>query len=137
MNICPGLFDGTYNINDVYVKEREVKAMDKLDKSKNKLKTLPDNLVRHQFMGLLVKIAMDKYVRSKLILILAKKFNLEEAVVFSMENHFLPAMNTYDLHVWRKERYYNEKVDNFLKAHIPIFDAIYKNWAHKEPGVKE
>ena len=64
-NICPGLLDNNYVINDVLVKEREVKAFDKLDKSKNKLKTMPDNLVRHQFLSLLVKVASDKYVRSK------------------------------------------------------------------------
>ena len=46
-----------------------VKAMDKLDKSKGKMRTLPDNLVRHQFLALLVKLASDKYVRSKEIVI--------------------------------------------------------------------
>ena len=62
---CPGLLDATYVINDVFVKEREVKAQDKTERSKNKLRPTPDNIIRHQFMNLLVKLANDKYVRSK------------------------------------------------------------------------
>ena len=64
-NSCPGLIDSSYLVNDIFVKEREVKAIDRLDKSKAKLRTMPDNIVRHQFLNLLVKIANDKYVRSK------------------------------------------------------------------------
>ena len=61
-----------------------------------------------------------------------------EAVNLSLEKHFLPAMIEYDHHVWRTERYYNENVDNFLKAFLPYFDAIYRCWAPlKTPGVKE
>lgn len=70
VNECPQFLDTTYVINDVFVKEREVKAMDKLDKSKGKMRTLPDNLVRHQFLALLVKLASDKYVRSKEIVLI-------------------------------------------------------------------
>ncbi len=52
-----------------------------------------------------------------------------------MEKHFLPVMSDYDTHKWRIERYYNENVDNFLKAFLPIFDAIFKSWAPlKDPG---
>jgi hypothetical protein len=43
-----------------------------------------------------------------------------------MEKHFLPVMNDYDTHKWRIERYYNENVDNFLKAFLPVLDAIFK-----------
>jgi hypothetical protein len=46
-------------------------------------------------------------------------------------------MNSYDVHNWRKERYYNEQTDNFFKAHIPILDAVYRSWSNKEPGKKE
>ena len=37
------------------------KAADKGKKYKN----LPDNLVRHQFLSLLVRVSKDKYLRSK------------------------------------------------------------------------
>ncbi len=62
---------------------------------------------------------------------------LLEAVNYTFDNHYLPAMNSYDVHRWRKERYYNEQVDNFFKAHIPILDAVYRSWSIKEPGKKE
>jgi hypothetical protein len=32
------------------------------------------------------------------------------------------------------DRYYNEQVDNFLKAFMPVLDAIYKSNGVKEPG---
>ena len=35
-------------------------------------------------------------------------------------------------------RYYNENVDNYLKAHLPYIDALYKSWApRKDPGKRE
>jgi len=47
-------------------------------------------------------------------------------------------MEYYDTHTWRKQRYYNEMVDNFYKAHLPILDAVYKSFAlNKDPGKKE
>ncbi len=47
-------------------------------------------------------------------------------------------MEDYDTHKWRKDRYYNELVDNILKAYYPLFDAVYKCWApRKDPGRKE
>ena len=61
-----------------------------------------------------------------------------EAVTLSLEKHFVPAMKCYDSHEWRIERYYNENVDNFLKAFMPYFDAIYKCCApKKDPGSRE
>ncbi len=50
-----------YNINGVLLQERVVKVLDRDERNK-KNKNLPDNLVRHQFMNLLVKIAKDKYL---------------------------------------------------------------------------
>ena len=66
-NTCPGLLDSKYNINDVFLQEKGIKnnPLDKDERTKNKNKNLPDNIVRHQWMGLLVRIAKDKYMRSK------------------------------------------------------------------------
>lgn len=57
-NNCPELLDEDYNINFLFLQETTVKAFDK----GKKYKYLPDNLVRHQFMNLLIKISKDKYV---------------------------------------------------------------------------
>jgi hypothetical protein len=47
-------------------------------------------------------------------------------------------MQQFDIHIWRKERYYTEQVDNMLKAHLPILDAVWKSYAkNKDPGRKE
>ena len=54
-----------------------------------------------------------------------------------MEKHFLPALKDFDFHQWRVDRYYNENVDNFLKAFLPLLDAIFKSWAPlKDPRKK-
>ena len=60
-NECPDLIDTEYNINSVFLQEKAAKAADKGKKYKN----LPDNLVRHQFLSLLVRVSKDKYLRSK------------------------------------------------------------------------
>lgn len=63
-NGCPGLLDKSYDINGVYLQERTVKAnpLDKDERTKNKNKNIPDNIIRHQFLSLLVKVAKDKYI---------------------------------------------------------------------------
>jgi hypothetical protein len=116
------------------IQERAIKAnlLDKEERVKKKNKNVPDNLIRHQFMKILVKVADDKYIRTKTMT------SLTEAVSYTLENHFLPNMKEFDFHTWRIDRYYNEYVDNFLKAHLPILDAVYKSWApRKDPGRRE
>ena len=107
--------------------------IDKEERNKNNNKNLCDNLVRHQFMSLLVKVPKDKYIRT-----LKTMDNALESVKFSFENHYKNAINGYDHHKWRKERYYNEKVDNFLKAYLPLLDGVYHTFAkQKGPRKKE
>ena len=123
---CPELLDKNYLINDVLVKVTEVKsnAIDKQDRKKNN--NIPDNIIRHQFMMLLVKIAKDKYFRTK------QMPSIVEAVDYSFEHHYDYYINQFDSHKWRKERYYNEEVDNILKAFIPIFDALFYSYAPQQ-----
>lgn len=62
---CNGLIDiKVYNINGVLLQERAVKAnpIDMTERVKNKNKNIPDNIIRHQFLSLLVRVAKDKYV---------------------------------------------------------------------------
>jgi hypothetical protein len=61
-NNCQNLL-GDYSFNDVYIQVTTIinSPIDKEERIKNKNKNLPDNIVRHQFMSLLVKIARDKY----------------------------------------------------------------------------
>ena len=120
---CPDLLDKNYLINDVLVKVTEVKSnnIDKQDRKKNQ--NIPDNIIRHQFMMLLVKIAKDKYFRTKQIP------SIVQALEYSFEHHFDFYLNQFNNNKWRVERYYNEGVDNILKAYIPIFDALFYSYA--------
>ena len=59
---CDDLVDEEYNVNGVLLQERVVKVLDKEERNKTKNKNLPDNIIRHQFLNLLVKIAHDKYI---------------------------------------------------------------------------
>ena len=62
---CQNLVDlKIYNINGVLLQARGVKAsqVDMQERVKNKNKNIPDNIIRHQFMSLLVRVAKDKYI---------------------------------------------------------------------------
>ena len=88
--------------------------VDKEDKKKKNKNITENNLIRHQFMNLLVKTAKDKYVT-----VLKTTKNLFEAVEMAFEQHYDPVLKTFEYHKWRKERYYNEQVDNFMKTFLP------------------
>ena len=130
---CPGLCDKSYDINNVYLQQKVVvgNLLDKEDKKK-KNKNLSDNLVRHQFMNLLVKTAKDKFVT-----VLKTTPSLFEAVKMAFEQHYDPVIKGFEYHKWRKERYYNEKVDNFMKTFLPLLDALYLSWAKQKGPTKK
>ena len=131
---CPGMCDKTYDINNVFLTQKVVlaNANDLNDRKKNNNKMLNENnIVRHQFMNLLVKTAKDKYVTC-----LKTTTDVLEATKISFSQHYDVAIVGFEYHKWRKERYYNEPVDNFLKAHLPLIDGIYKSWA-KQKGPRK
>ena len=130
---CPGMCDKTYDINNIYLQEKVVvgNLLDKEDKKK-KNKNLGENIVRHQFMNLLIKAAKDKYVT-----VLKTTKSTLEAVKMAFELHFDEAIKGFEYHEWRKERYYNEKVDNFLKTFLPLLDALYLSWAKQKGPTKK
>ena len=121
---CKGLIDNKYLINDVLVKFTEIQS-NSIDKSEQKNNpNIPEkNIIRYQFMMLLVKIAKDKYFRTKQI------EKLSDAVEYTFINNYENYLNKFDNNKWRIERYYSEEIDNFIKAHIPIFDALYYSYA--------
>lgn len=115
------------------LKMQSVKSSDS-EETRKKNKNIPEGIVRHQLMNLLVKVAIDKYVNN------LKQFkNPMDAVKFSFENHYNYSLDIYeDPQEWRKSRYYNEYTDNFVQAHLPLFFAIYKSWStKKDSGKKE
>ena len=60
-----------------------------------------------------------------------------DAIHHAFENNYMPVIKGYDIHSWRIEKYYNELVDNVLKAYYPIFNAIYKSWTPIKDGRRE
>ena len=133
INHCNDFCNKQYDINNVYLTQKIVcgSLVDKEDRKK-KNKNLSDNIVRHQFMNLLVKVSKDKYIT--ILKMISDPF---EAVQTAFENHFDDAIKGFNYHKWRQERYYNEKVDNFLKTYLPIFDALYLSWAKQKGPTKK
>ena len=133
INKCPGMCDKNYDINNVYLQQKVVvgNLVDKEDKKK-KNKNLGENIVRHQFMNLLVKASKDKYYT-----VLKTANNALEAVKMGFELHFDQGIKGFEYHKWRKERYYNEQVDNFLKTFLPLLDGLYLSWAKQKGPTKK
>ena len=134
INHCNGFCDKSYDINNVFLTQKTVcgNLTDKEDRKK-KNKNLSDNIVRHQFLNLLVRVSKDKYIT-----VLKTLSDPMEAVRTAFTEHFDYAIKGFEYHKWRQERYYNEKVDNFLKTYLPILDALYLSWAkQKGPTKKE
>ena len=133
INHCNGFCDKNYDINNVFLTQKTVcgNLIDKEDRKK-KNKNLSDNIVRHQFLNLLVKVSKDKYIT-----VLKTLTDPMEAVRTAFENHFDEAIKGFEYHKWRQERYYNEKVDNFLKTYLPILDALYLSWAKQKGPTKK
>ena len=131
---CPGLCDKKYDINNVYLQQKVVigNLLDKEDRKKRNKNLSENNVVRHQFMNLLVKTARDKYIT-----VLKQTDNLFEAVKMAFEQHYDPVLKGFEFHQWRKERYYNEQVDNFMKTFLPLLDALYLSWAKQKGPTKK
>ena len=55
---------------------------------------------------------------------------------YSFENHFENSIKGFDNNIWRKERYYNERIDNFLLAYLPLLDGIYKTFINQKDDLK-
>ncbi len=54
----------------------------------------------------------------------------------AMNDYFIPKCSDYIVHDWRKERFWNEEVDNFLKAHLPLLHDVYDSYRgnNRKPG---
>lgn len=129
-SISIGLIDKNYLNEFMYIKAGETANIDKEERKKNKL--LPENLVRHQFMNFLVKVAKDKYF------IKTNTYPTAfEAINYTFDTHYINSWNIGENHKWRIERYYNEYCDNVIKAFYPILDAVFKSFGRRDVGKRE
>lgn len=131
LNKANGLLSTSYPQSFMNLKMQSVKSADN-EETKKKNKNVPEGIVRHQLMNLLVKVGIDKYVNN------LKQFKLPiDAVKYSFETHFNVALENYeDPQEWRKSRYYKEYTDNFVQSHLPLFHAIYRTWSTKKDSAR-
>ena len=126
---CNNFFNEKYTSQHL-MKVIESQYYNKKDlEDKSKYKNFPSNkfnLIRHNFFALLINASIDRYI--KVLRLLTNPF---EAFKLSMERHFIPGIQGYDLQLWRKERYYNEEIDNFIKAFIPLLDGLFHTFSKK------
>lgn len=92
----------------------------------------PNALVRYQFMEILVRIAIDKYYKSGIVL------SHSEAVIMLIENNILRYLSNILSDKWRFDRYINEDVDNILKSNKRLLKNIFGRFSAKKvkPGQK-
>ena len=122
--------------DDRYTSQNMIKVIEeiyfiKMDKEDRlKYKTFPSNkynLIRHTFLALLINISIDKYIH-----VSGVTNNNFEALKLAFENNFINGMKGYDFHLWRKEKYFNEEIDNYIKAFLPLLDGLYHTFSKKE-----
>jgi hypothetical protein len=98
---------------------------------KNNPRNPANSLVRYQFLEIIVRLALDKYLRKKVVA------TPSEAVQKLFEEMW-PILSKYDSNTWRWERYICEDVDLVYKAHRPILESIWSRYSirMKKPGQK-
>ena len=86
----------------------------------------PDRqLVRHQIMEVLVRLAIDKYIKS------GQTKSFSEAVYLSFSNYFLRFFKGFDCHRFRRERLWNEPCDIIFKRFFKVVTALYARYSGK------
>ena len=130
---CNNFIDDSYKIENIFIIKNSIisNEIDVEERDEKENKNLCYNLVRHQFLSFLVQISKDKYINK-----LNKFKSIIDAVKYSFENHFENSIKGFDNNIWRKERYYNERIDNFLLAYLPLLDGIYKTFIKQKDELK-
>jgi Ni,Fe-hydrogenase I cytochrome b subunit len=84
----------------------------------------PDRaLVRYQFMEILVRIALDKFLKHRVC------ENPLEALQRLFDEKLISIMDNYAIHNWRELKMWSENCDTVFKAYLPILKDIYKRYS--------
>jgi len=62
VNNCPNILNSKYVSNDILIQATTIKGYDISERNKGKNINVPNNIIRHQFLYLLVKISTSNYV---------------------------------------------------------------------------
>ena len=127
LNQCK-LFDNLYGANDFGVNLNSTLVQ----KEKGQLYNPGNSLVRYEFLEILVRIAMDRFIRNKICP------DYETAVAKLLDVHILPVISMYSIEKWRNEEYLCEEVELVLRANIELLKALFKKYSGKYtlPGKK-
>lgn len=103
-----------------------------IPKVKGQLYNPGNALTRYEFLEILVRIAHDRYIRTKQLKSISK------AVTQLFDNYLLPYMTHFDSNLWRTQRFWTEDVESIFKTHKVILDAIYNKYSGRKilPGQK-
>ena len=123
-------FDERYHSQNMIKVIDEIYFIRKDKEDRTKYKTFPSNkynLIRHTFLSLLIDLSIDKYIN-----VIGMTNSPFDSLKYAMDNNFLKGIQGYDHHLWRKEKYYNEEIDNYIKAFLPLLDGLYHTFSKKE-----
>lgn len=122
------IFDGNFRLADL---DFHTKAA-LYSEVKNNPRNPANALVRYQFMEILVRIALDKFLKT------GQAGSPSEAIFIMLNNHIKPNLSHILADKWRFSRYITEEVDNILKANVPLIKAIYAKYSklNVKPGQK-
>ncbi|KAL4479133.1 hypothetical protein ABPG72_008963 [Tetrahymena utriculariae] len=100
---------------------------------KNKTYRAPDKtLVRNEFIEVIVRLAVDKYNKSK---IYATAQQAIEAIFTS--NQFLDYLIQFESsQFWRDERYWNQQCDAIFKSYLELVKTLWNQYADSRKGEK-
>jgi hypothetical protein len=89
-------------------------------------------VIRHEFMELLVRIAIDKYIKPGICK------SESDAIKKLVEGYPLEYMSKFDISKWKWERLYNEECDTLLTSKLQLLQALYNKYLTKNlrPGEK-
>ena len=127
LNECK-IIDSTYQLSDLGVNMNSTL----IQKEKNQKYNPGNSLVRYEFIEILIRVAGDKYIRTR------QCATYTEAFTRLMNEHLLAAMSRFSSQKWRREKYWIEEVDWVLKAHKPLLLALFSRYSGKNtlPGRK-
>ncbi len=131
INRC-GLIDSLFGLSDLDL----VLTNTNYNENRNNPLNPSNAIVRFEFIEAIVRIANDKYVRSKNYA--AKQTSsILEALDWTVER-FLSVLSAYNSEEWRWGRYICEDVDLVYKAYKPVLDLIYSRFSGRKaaPGQK-
>jgi hypothetical protein len=127
LNQCK-IYDSLYQSSDFGVNLNSTLVQ----KEKNQLFNPGNSLVRYEFLEILVRISMDRYMRGKI------SSTIAQAMQKLLTDHLLPVIQEYKTDSWRSQEYFTEEVDLLLKANKEIFMNVFKRYSgkHTLPGKK-